>query len=347
MYGIENFDNTSGLYYDFNTAPLVPGMEFWKPITDLSVEGVLPIYLVSDWGRIYDTSTGMFLSQYEDVRGYFQVYLKTIYGSKCKPIYRIVIIEFCGFDPNPERNHVDHINAIKKDNSIYNLRWLTKAENTRAAMDLGLLKRKLTDEDVMEICVMLQNGIPRDDILKFIESKGFTHPKTVFYNIYNRTGWTRISDSYPNFQDYRIRKPAFTDEQVHIICQCLEQNMSHDKILDILGYDRLSLPLEERQVLYTAISHIKMGTTSPNISINYNIDKTNQKKLFSEDQIHRICEMLEEHKTGPEILTDIGLGEYAYKSKSNDLDKYYSYNAAISRIRNHQQYKNISSQYNF
>lgn len=342
---IENFDNNTGLYYDFNTSPLIPAMEFWKPITDLSVEGVLPIYIVSDWGRIYDISENKFISQYEDVRGYFQVYLKTSNGSKCKAIYRIVIIEFCGYDPNPERDHVDHISGVKRNNSLYNLRWLTKAENTRAALDLGLLTRKLCDDDVKEICTMLQSGVPKQDILDFISSKGFTHPKTVFYNIYNRTGWTRISDEYPDFKDYRERKPAFTDEQVHKICKCLEQNMKHNKILDELGIDRTKLSTDERTVFYTAISHIKRGTTSPQISSKYNIDKTNQKKLFTEEEVHKICKLLSIGKRGNEILTELGYGKYL--DKKNDPKQYYNYMNAVSRIRTHDQYKEISSQYNF
>lgn len=342
---IQSFDNTSGLYHDFDKDPLIPAMEFWKPVTNLSVEGVLPIYIVSDWGRIYDTSNNVFLSQYEDARGYFQVYLKTSNGSKCKPIYRIVIIEFCGYDPNPDRNHVDHVSAVKSNNSIYNLRWLTKAENTQAALDLGLLTRKLSDNDVRQICEMLQNGIPRDEILKFISSKGFSHPKTVFYNIYNRTGWTRISNEYPNFKDYSIRKPAFTDEQVHEICKCLEKNMKHTEILEVLGIDRTKLSEKERAVLYTAISHIKHGTTSPQISSLYNIDRSNQKKLFTNDEVHQICKMISEGLKGNEILINLGYGDYTNKSQNPKL--YYCYMNAISRIRNHEQYKDISSQYNF
>lgn len=342
---IQYFDNYSGIYYDFDKDPYIIPMEFWRPITDLSVEGVLPRYIVSDWGRIFDLETNMFLSQYEDVRGYYQVYLKTKSGSKCKPIYRIVIIEFLGFDPNPERDHVDHISGIKANNSLYNLRWLTKAENTRAALDLGLMIRKLSDDDVHQICNMLQSGTPRQEILDFISSKGFTHPKTVFYTIYNRIGWKRISDEYPNFKDYRMRKPAFTDDQVHIICKCLENNMKHSDILDYLGYDRDSLSADERAVFYTAISHIKRGTTSPQISSNYNIDKSNQKKLFSNDEVHKICELLSIGYTGSEILRELGYGDYTNKEKYPKL--YYCYMNAISRIRNHQQYKEISLQYNF
>ena len=287
----------------------------------------------------------MFLSQYQDVRGYFQVYLKTVSGSKCKPIYRIVIIEFLGFDPNPDRNHVDHISGIKMNNSLYNLRWLTKSENTRAALDLGLITRKLSDDDVHKICSMLQSGMPKSEILDFISSKGFTHPKTAFYDIYNRISWTRISDNYPDFKDYRMRKPAFTDEQVHKICECLEQNMRHGEILDVLGYDRSLLTKEERTVLYTAISHIKRGTTSPQISSMYDINKSNQKKLFSNDEVHRICEMLSIGMKGNEILIELGYGNYLDKNKYPK--QYYNYMNAISRIRNRDQYKSISSEYNF
>lgn len=342
---IRNFDNESGMYYNFQPSEPIPAMEFWKPITDLSVPGVLPIYIVSDLGRIYNTTTNSFIHQYENAHGYFQASLRTINGSKNVYIYRIVIIEFLGYDPNPERDHVDHISGVKANNTIYNLRWLTKAENVHAAMDLGLVPRKLTDDDVRQICVMLQSGEPRDTILNFIASKGFTHPKTVFYDIYNRKHWKHISKDYPNFKDYRIRKPAFSDEQVHIICKCLENNMKHNIILDTLGIDRSSLTKEERTVYYTAISHIKRGTTSPEISANYNIDRTNQKKLFSDKEVRKICELLEAGFNANEILVKLGYEKYA--NKKENPKKYMCYMNAISRIRTHNQYRNISSDYNF
>ena len=56
------------------------------------------------------------------------------------------------FIPNPDNKpHIDHINTIKSDNRIKNLRWVTRSENmlnelTRKHNSERQIGRKLTDE---------------------------------------------------------------------------------------------------------------------------------------------------------------------------------------------------------
>lgn len=344
---IKTFNNTDGLKYEFNNIP----MEFWKPITELSVPGVLPIYIVSDLGRIYDCESQIFIKQYDDRnRHYLNVYLKTVNGSrKIKSVHRIVLIEFCGFDPDPERDEADHISGIKYNNSIYNLRWLTGSENITAAYDLGLMPSgedsplsKLSNEDVRVVCQMMQYGSPREEIYAFLMDRGIQSPGSVLHAIYTRRSWSRVSEPY-TFANYNERFPVFTDEQIHIVCQCLEKNMAHDDILRVLGFIPENLSRNEKDNFYTKISHIKRGHTDFAVSSQYDIDRDFSKNTFTPEEAHIICRMLEQKAGTKQILYELGYGDFLdYKKTPKE---YFHYMNALSNLIQGRCYSDISSQY--
>lgn len=82
-------------------------------------------------------------------------------------IHRLVAEAFI-----PNHNNlpqVNHINAIKEDNSLVNLEWVMQSENIRHAYDNGLIKHssregesnsnsKLTEKQVIEIYIRANNG---------------------------------------------------------------------------------------------------------------------------------------------------------------------------------------------
>lgn len=79
-------------------------------------------YSVSNLGRVRNDKTGKFLKGgLQD--GYIRVNLNKIKYL----IHKIVAIAFI---ENPDnKTYVDHINCIRDDNSIENLRWVTTTEN--------------------------------------------------------------------------------------------------------------------------------------------------------------------------------------------------------------------------
>lgn len=343
-------NNNDGFYYNFDNEELIIPMEFWKPITSKSVPSVRPFYWVSDLGRVWNINTNRFVPQFDDAkRGYLLITLATETGNVTKSVHRIVMIEFMGYDPDITKDEVDHKSGIKYNNSIYNLRWVSGSENITAAYDLGLMPSGedspnsiFTNDEIREICLMMQNGVPRNKIYDFIASKGSTSPSSVFYAIYNRTSWKRVSEGYV-FQDYNERGRVFTDEQVHEICKCLESGMTHDAILIHLGIDLQTISRNDKNNFYTAISHIKKGENHLNISSLYNIDRNSNKNVFSDEEVVYICERFEQGISNKQILFELGYNI----NVSEDRSRYFKYMNAIVKIRNRVNYTYISKDYAF
>ena len=96
--------------------------EEWRPI-----EGY-PAYEVSSLARVRRVETGRILQP--KLNGpYLAVNLYKDGRAKTRKIHRLFAEAFI---PNPEnKSDVDHVNRIKTDNRLENLRWSTHCENTR------------------------------------------------------------------------------------------------------------------------------------------------------------------------------------------------------------------------
>ena len=108
-------------------------MEIWRDI-----EGYEGKYQVSNEGRVKALAwkgNGIGCSQNEhilrqkDLRGYKRVGLSKEGVVKCYSVHRLVAKAFI---PNPNNYPViDHINTIRDDNRVENLRWTTPKENNQ------------------------------------------------------------------------------------------------------------------------------------------------------------------------------------------------------------------------
>ncbi len=97
-------------------------MEIWKEIEGYSD------YQVSNLGRVKSCKFGKekILSLGNDGR-YLQAQLRKDNKKKVFLLHRLIAIAFI---PNPDNlPYIDHINRVKTDNRIENLRWVTPSEN--------------------------------------------------------------------------------------------------------------------------------------------------------------------------------------------------------------------------
>ena len=96
-------------------------MEIWKPAVGFET------YEVSTFGNI--RRNGKQLSPCLDTYGYRQVNLYKNKLRYTRKIYRLVMETF---NPNTENKpQIDHINRIRTDDRLENLRWATATENCR------------------------------------------------------------------------------------------------------------------------------------------------------------------------------------------------------------------------
>jgi hypothetical protein len=94
--------------------------EEWKTITGFRN------YSVSNLGQVRNNKTGRILKVLPDKDGYNRVHLGQGNTSK---VHRLVLQEFIG--PIPEGMAAEHLNHIRDDNRLSNLRIATHSENHR------------------------------------------------------------------------------------------------------------------------------------------------------------------------------------------------------------------------
>lgn len=138
----------------------LPG-EHWKPISNVNGHMMQDYYLVSNKGRVkskqrvvavhkgnkitYKHVPEMMCSCITADSGYVHVTLvdanKVAYSVL---VHRLVASEFCeNSDPN-SKTVVNHIDGNKQNNCSDNLEWCTYLENSRHAVDTGLITKEMS-----------------------------------------------------------------------------------------------------------------------------------------------------------------------------------------------------------
>lgn len=340
MIDIRNFNNTDGLYCNFKKNE-IPALECWTPITSKSAPNVMPIYMISDWDRVFNTKTNSFINQ-SLASGYLLVALKTYNGKYIlRDIHRIVIIEFVGFDPDKNKNEVDHISGEKNNNSIYNIRWVTPSQNINVAYDNGLLasgenayKALVSNDDVYEFCAMMSEGLSTNEIYACMISRGVKSPNSLFSMIYYRKSWKRISAPFI-FPYYNTSVP--TNIPISIIREICNKLAAGCSLEDIQSSLNIHIDINILSDISRGYFRISKPLYTKNNSEEYD-------SIFSEDEIFMITKLLSEHASQKQILYKLGYDKcLTPEIYGNTYDEYYHRMVELDKIA--QIYKKTISNY--
>ena len=94
-----------------------------------------PNYKISNYGKIYNIKTNIFLKPRDNGKGYLYVNLYKNSKTKRYYVHRLVATYFL---PNPEnKREVNHKNLDRTDNRAENLEWITSSENQKHKYENG------------------------------------------------------------------------------------------------------------------------------------------------------------------------------------------------------------------
>lgn len=180
-----------------NLCPVVFADEHFKP------HPKYPRYLVSTYGRVYDTKLKRMKIPRMRKNSYvsYQTCIAPKHFSNLFA-HRLVMETF---DPisNSDEMVVNHKDLNKWNNKIDNLEWVTQRENILHAFDNGAMpsgeeaaKAKHTNEEVNKVCTLLEKGFNYKDICKTMGYEINNKNLSFLSTIKNHEAWTRISKNY-------------------------------------------------------------------------------------------------------------------------------------------------------
>lgn len=215
-------------------------------------------YYISNSGMVFDLNNRMFVSHKLNGDSYHTVCLFKNGKFKTPTIHRLVYNTFVG--EIPEGMELDHLYS-KSRNGVDDVEIVTHQENIRRAQKAGCYKGNYTEEDVIEICELLQAG---HQAFKICNMKGlykgdpdYDRFLSFIYHIRNKETWKDVSDKY-NFPPTKIGGGRTrSDEDIHKICQMLQDGYTQQEIANEMGINR------------QYVSDIRRGLIRKEISKNY------------------------------------------------------------------------------
>lgn len=262
------------LYRTKRMQPIIRVNEEWL---DITLDEVLPIYKISNFGRVYSKLNNHLLKTNIINSGYIRVTLR-LKNNKSKDylVHRLEMITFRPID-NYEILQVNHIDGVKTNNYIGNLEWVTQSQNIKHAYETGLYCNGenhnfaiLTEQQVHIICQGLVNRLSYKDICEKMLNVEYTEKmKSTISAIRLNLNWKHIRALYDIPESGR-NDQFFSDEEIHNICNLFQQGYNINYILFVFGINDTNYTKEQIKNIREIINRIKRRERFTRISDHYN-----------------------------------------------------------------------------
>lgn len=140
------------------------------------IKGYEGLYAVTEDGQVWSYKSKKFLKPYKAYNGYLRVSLIKDGDRKNKRVHRLVLETYYPIEGMDDLE-VDHIDFNIENNSLNNLRWLSKMENCRRHKDNGYKKVCCIETSIIYSSIReasKQTGVCRSSISKCCNGKGKT-----------------------------------------------------------------------------------------------------------------------------------------------------------------------------
>lgn len=259
--------------------------ELWFEITNNDVENIIPQrYMISTWGRIYDTHTGVYYPTDKlNIDFYPKINIKFIDGtSKSINIHSIVAKKFRPLTMYPNATDVDHLDGVKYHNWVWNLEKVPHKENLIRAVNNNLYKVNeqhqnalYTNEQIHMVCKLISEGYSPAQIRDMLSDKVPNLELHTIDDIKVKRIWKKISDQYDFSNMYRksIINESMDTETVEKICYGLQELgvKTHPRdIVSFIGIDWNSLPEIQKRRFENVVRKLRRRIIFKDINIKYN-----------------------------------------------------------------------------
>lgn len=303
-------------------------------LSELVVQNTMNRYIISNYGRLFDTSLNKFVPYRFNKpynvdgsnNGYYIAHISHFIDpytleSTDAYIHHAVLLSFV--QPPVWKFEIDHINMVKTDNRLCNLRYVTPEDNKRlakakielAANYYGYKRNSITEEDAHNICRLYSQGYETYDIANNLHIEFYTVlavlSGAIFKHIYLQYNFAPISSTY-----------SIPEEAIHKICKFLQDGKNISDIAVMTGIDKYF------------ILNIKNRKIYQDISINYDFSKSEEldgfRRTLPNNAVHEICRRLSLGEGPAQIARDF------------NVDK-----SVVANIKARKNYTEISAQYSF